>query len=261
MAEPRWRTLPVTPELPATTRKGYVAVDGIKIWYAVYGSGEPVIMLHGGLANSNYWGHQVPELAKSYQVIVMDSRGHGRSTRNADPFSYDRMASDVIALMDDLRVSKAAVIGWSDGAIIGLKLVIANPGRVSRLFAFAANSDPSGIYHLSDSRMFENYSQRTREEYEKLSPTPVEYDDFLEQMEKMWGSQPNITKSELRNLEHPIWVAAGDHDEIVRRTDTLFIAENIPGAGLLIQPEVSHFSHLQNPQEFTEDLFRFLRAH
>ncbi|WP_376743219.1 alpha/beta fold hydrolase [Ensifer canadensis] len=101
MAEPRWRTLPATPELPATTREGYVAVDGIKIWYAVYGSGEPVIMLHGGLANSNYWGHQVPELAKSYQVIVMDSRGHGRSTRNADPFSYDRMASDVIALMDD----------------------------------------------------------------------------------------------------------------------------------------------------------------
>lgn len=137
-AEPKWQTLPDTPELPETTQKGFVTVDGARIWYAAYGSGDSVIMLHGGLANSNYWGHQVRELAKSFRVIVMDSRGHGRSTRDNRPLTYDLMASDVIALMKHLNASKAAIIGWSDGAIIGLKLAISNPDQLSGLFAFGA---------------------------------------------------------------------------------------------------------------------------
>lgn len=177
-AEPKWQTLPDTPELPETTQKGFVTVDGARIWYAAYGSGDPVIMLHGGLANSNYWGHQVRELAKSFRVIVMDSRGHGRSTRDNRPLTYDLMASDVIALMKHLNASKAAIIGWSDGAIIGLKLAISNPDQLSGLFAFGANSHPSGLYDLSDSRIFERYLKRAREEYETLSSTPGEYDDF-----------------------------------------------------------------------------------
>jgi predicted alpha/beta-fold hydrolase len=79
-AEPQWLTLPPTPILPETMQSGIAAVNGIKIWYASFGDGEPVILLHGGLANSNYWGHQVRALQSRYRVIVMDSRGHGRST-------------------------------------------------------------------------------------------------------------------------------------------------------------------------------------
>ncbi|MDK1491892.1 alpha/beta hydrolase [Sinorhizobium sp. 7-81] len=217
-------------------------------------------MLHGGLANSNYWGHQVPELAKLYQVIVMDSRGHGRSTRDKQAFSYDLMRSDVIAVMDHLRVSKGAIIGWSDGAIIGLKLAMRNPDRVSGVFAFGANSDPSGMYDLSDSIVFDQYLQRTPDEYKDLSATPGEYNEFLHQMEAMWSSQPYMTKRDLRSIRIPVWVADGDHEEVIRRKDTLFIADNIPNSGLLIQPEVSHFSLLQAPQQFTEDVLRFLRA-
>jgi alpha-beta hydrolase superfamily lysophospholipase len=82
-AQPQWLTLPPTPSLPPALHSGTAPVNGIKIWYAEFGQGEPVILLHGGLANSNYWGLQVPVLAAKYRVIVMDSRGHGRSTRNA----------------------------------------------------------------------------------------------------------------------------------------------------------------------------------
>ena len=78
-AEPQWLTLPPTPSLPQPEESGLASVNGIKIWYATFGRGEPVIMLHGGLANSNYWGLQVPALATKYRVIAMDSRGHGRS--------------------------------------------------------------------------------------------------------------------------------------------------------------------------------------
>ena len=96
-------TLPPTPTLPKAAQSGTASVNGIRIWYAEFGRGEPVILLHGGLANANYWGNQVPALAKRYRVIVMDSRGHGRSTRDAQPFGYDLMASDVLALMDSLE--------------------------------------------------------------------------------------------------------------------------------------------------------------
>ncbi len=79
---PRWQELPPTPTLPQTDRSGTAPVNGIKLWYAVFGQGEPVVFLHGGLANADYWGLQVPAVAQHYQVIVMDSRGHGRSTRD-----------------------------------------------------------------------------------------------------------------------------------------------------------------------------------
>src|SRR5262245_58668244 len=109
-AEPQWLTLPATPTLPEAARSGYASVNGITIWYAVFGEGEPVLLLHGGLANSNYWGKQVPVLAKRYQVIVMDSRGHGRSSRDQQAFGYHLMASDVLGLMDFLMMYKAAVV-------------------------------------------------------------------------------------------------------------------------------------------------------
>src|SRR5215469_7534445 len=90
--EPQWLTLPPTPALPQGAQSSYAPVNGIKIWYATFGQGEPVILLHGGLANSNYWGNQVRALKSQYRVIVMDSRGHGRSSRADQPYGYDLMA-------------------------------------------------------------------------------------------------------------------------------------------------------------------------
>jgi pimeloyl-ACP methyl ester carboxylesterase len=174
-ATPRWLTLPSTPTLPRTEHSGTAPVNGIKIWYAEFGRGEPVILLHGGLANANYWGNQVPVLAKRHRVIVMDSRGHGRSTRDAAPFGYDLMAADVLALMDFLKIPKAAIAGWSDGAILGLDIAIHHPERVTRLFAFAANSDPGGVKDIGQSPVFTGFIARAQKEYERLSPTPDQY--------------------------------------------------------------------------------------
>ena len=141
--DPLWMTLPPTPALPQPQESGLAPVNGVKIWYATFGSGEPVILLHGGLAHAEYWGKQVPALAAHYRVVVMDSRGHGRSSRDARPFGYDLMTDDVVGLMGFLKIDKAAVVGWSDGAILGLDMALRHPERLSKLFAFAANSDPS----------------------------------------------------------------------------------------------------------------------
>jgi len=259
----QWLTLPPTPSLPHAAQSGYAPVNGVRIWYATFGPTanrvEPVILLHGGLANSNYWGNQVSELEKHYRVVVMDSRGHGRSTRDATPHGYDLMAADVIGLMDFLKIEKAAIVGWSDGAIIGLDIAMHRPERVSKLFAFAANSDPSGVADIAHSTVFNAYIARAEKEYERLSPTPRDYRAFLAQITRMWETQPNWTAADLQKITVPTWIVDADHDEAIKRENTEFMAANIPGAGLLLQPAVSHFSFLQDPAQFTTDVLHFLQ--
>ena len=257
-ADQQWLTLPPTPSLPKPAGSGYAPVNGIRVWYAAFGRGEPVLLLHGGLANSNYWGNQVPALAKSYRVIVVDSRGHGRSTHDEQPYGYDLMASDVLGLMDFLKLPKAAVVGWSDGAILGLDIAIHHPERLSKLFAFAANSDPSGVANIAQSTVFNAYIARAEKEYQVLSPTPDQYKSFVDQISKMWETEPHFTAEQLRVITVPTWIVDADHDEAIKRENTEFMANEIPDAELLLQPQVSHFSFLQDPRQFTDDVLHFM---
>ena len=256
---PQWLTLPPTPALPLASKSGAAPANGIRIWYAEYGQGEPVILLHGGLANANYWGNQVPELAKSYRVIVMDSRGHGRSTRDSRPFGYELMASDVLALMDYLAVQRAAIVGWSDGAILGLDIAIHHPERLTRLFAFAANSEPSAVKDVAQSPVFNQFIARAKTEYEELSPAPDAYKALLDEITGMWAAEPNFTVEQLRVIPVPVLIADGDHDEAIKRENIEFMANEIPNAGLLLLPGVSHFAFLQAPEQFNCNLLHFLR--
>lgn len=259
-AEPLWKTLPPTPALPHAAQSGYAPINGVRIWYAVYGQGKPIILLHGGLASSNYWGNQVPVLAKQYQVIVMDTRGHGRSTNDGKPYNYDVMAEDVVGLMDFLHIKQAAIVGWSDGAILGIKLSIHHPERIAKVFAFGANSDPSGTLDASDNPTFNQYANvRARQEYQVLSATPSAYNDFFEKIQTMWAAQPHFTKAEFKTIKTPIWIVDGDHDEGIKREDTEYLAANIPGAGLLILPNVSHFAFIQDPEQFNSNVQSFLK--
>src|SRR6266849_11189290 len=126
--------------LPVPNDQGSIQNEGARIWYATYGSGSPVILLHGGLGHSGNWGYQVPALIKSgYRAVLIDSRGHGRSTRDSRPFMYELMASDVLAVMDVLRLEKAAIVGWSDDACIALILAAKAPSRIAGVFFFGCN--------------------------------------------------------------------------------------------------------------------------
>jgi pimeloyl-ACP methyl ester carboxylesterase len=258
-AQPLWLQLPPTPGLPDAERSGHAPVNGIKLWYAVFGQGEPVVLLHGGLANADYWGLQVPVVARDRQVIVLDSRGHGRSTRDSRPYGYDLMADDVVALLDFLQIPKAAIVGWSDGGILGLDLAIRHPDRVTRVFAFAANTDPSGVVDgVEKNPTFAAFIARAGDEYRKLSATPGDYAAFVNAISKMWATQPHWTNPQLSAIKTPILVADGDHDEAIKRPHTEMIAARIPGAGLLILPWTSHFSFLQDPAQFTWHVQHFL---
>jgi pimeloyl-ACP methyl ester carboxylesterase len=208
---------------------------------------------------SDYWGHQVRALARRHTVIIMDSRGHGRSTRDTRPYGYDLMADDVVALLDTLHIAKADVVGWSDGAILGLDLAIRHPDRVGKVFAFAANTVTSGVQEgVEKTPVFARFIERARGEYAKLSATPGDYDAFVAQITRMWETEPNWTDAQLQSIRAQVMVVDGDHDEAIKRAHTEYIAATIPNAGLLILPNTSHFAFLQDPALFNAALLHFL---
>jgi pimeloyl-ACP methyl ester carboxylesterase len=259
LAAERWETLPPTPAPVATDRSGQAQVNGISIHYAIYGQGTPVIFLHGGLANTDYWGGQVPAVAARHTVILMDSRGHGRSNRDAQPYGYDLMADDVVALMDSLKIPKADIVGWSDGGILGIDLAIRHKDRVGKVFAFAANTVTSGVKEGVEKNLtFAAYIERAGREYEAYSATPKGYETFVDQISKMWAEQPNWSDAQLKAIDTPVLVVDGDHDEAIKREHTEYIAATIPHAGLLILPNTSHFAFLQDPRQFNFAILHFL---
>src|SRR5215204_663933 len=121
--------------LPESNEQGYAEHAGARIWYATYGSGPPVILLHGGLGHSGNWGYQVPALLEhGFRVVLIDSRGHGRSTRDGRPYTYEQLAADVVAVMDAVHLERAALVGWSDGACTALLLGATAATRVAGVF-------------------------------------------------------------------------------------------------------------------------------
>jgi pimeloyl-ACP methyl ester carboxylesterase len=224
MAAEPWQVLPPVPDLPPATAAGPVHVNDIEMWRAEFGpaGGEPLILLHGGLANANYFGAVIPFLVKAgFHVVAADSRGHGRSTRSAQPYSYELMASDVVAMLDALHIPKADLVGWSDGGIIGLVMAIHHPERLNRVFAFGANTVPDGLIPGFDKQgLFKTFEARAGTEYRRLSPTPGQYRGFLEQISRMWATQPNLGAAQLQAIRTPVVIADGRYDEAISRATT-----------------------------------------
>lgn len=258
-AEERWKTLPEPPAMPQATESGYAPVNGIQMYYAVYGAGDPILLIHGGLGHADIWANQVIELSKTHKVIVGDSRGHGRSTRDEKPYGYDLMASDYLALLDFLKVDKTALVGWSDGGIIGLDIAMSNPERLTKLFAQAANVTVDGVDPaVATNATFGTYIERMGKDYAKFSKTPDQYNAFVEQISKMWASEPAWTKEQLAAIKVPTAIVLGDHDEAITRVHTDYMAATIPGAKLIILKDASHFAMLQDPAGYTKAVLDFL---
>jgi pimeloyl-ACP methyl ester carboxylesterase len=258
-AEEIWQTLPEPPPMPAPVESGTAPVNNIQMYYAVYGQGAPVLLIHGGLGHADVWGFQVPALAETHKVIVADSRGHGRSTRSEKPFGYALMADDYLALLDHLGIDQVALVDWSDGGIIGLDIAIRHPERLSRLFAFAANYTPAGVKpSVANDPTFNAYIARAGEDYARLSPTPDEFDAFVAQISEMWATEPNYTKEQLKAITVPTVIFDGAHDEAIEPAHTAEMAELIPGAELIIMKDASHFAMWQQPDAFNTTVLEFL---
>ena len=211
------------------------------------------------MANSDYLSEQARALAPAHRVILVDSRGHGRSTRDQRPFGYDLMADDVVALLDTLKIDKAAIIGWSDGGIIGLDIAMRHPERVTRVFAFGANTSKSGLKEDFDKILLSQPiwsvpagNMRSSPQHRR-STSP-----FKSRSARCGKANRDWTDAQLRRIRIPVWVVDGEHDEGIKRDHTDYMAATIPGAQLLILSNVSHFAFLQDPVAFNKAILSFL---
>lgn len=250
-----------TTPLPVPTEQGYIENDGARIWYSTYGSGAPVVLLHGGLGHSGNWGYQLPDLTKNgYRAVLIDSRGHGRSTRDGRPYSYELMTSDVVAVMDVLHLEKAALVGWSDGACTALILAREAPSRVAGVFFFACNMDPTGLQEFvfrPDSALARCFA-RHRKDYRELSVTPDQFEEFVESVSLMQRTQPDWSARELAEVSVPVTIVQGENEEFIKREHAEYLARSIPNAELVVLDGVSHFAPLQRPERFNAAMLGFI---
>lgn len=260
-AEDQWLTVPPPAALPQPNEYGMAPINDIQMYYEVYNykGSDPVLLLHGGLGSTLNWGNQVPALMKTHKVIALDSRGHGRSTRSEQPFSYELMASDVLAMMDYLKLDKVSIIGWSDGGIIGLVLAMQHPERVKGLFAFGANYNVSGFNPTAETNPVVGVAMgMAAEQYQKLSATPGDFEAFVKQISGMWHSQPDFKPEQLGAIKVPTVIADGQYDEFILPAHTVELAKLIPGAKLVILPNLSHMAMWQDPAAFNKEMTAFL---
>ncbi|MFP3605432.1 alpha/beta fold hydrolase [Paraburkholderia sp. SIMBA_053] len=249
------------PPLPASNESGWVEHEGARIWYASHGNGTAVILLHGGLGHSGNWGYQVPALlAAGHRVVVIDSRGHGRSTRDARPYKYELMASDVLAVMDALALERAAIVGWSDGACVAMVLGMVAPQRVAGVFFFGCNMDPSGTKEFVATPVIDRCFSRHRQDYARLSATPDEFDAFVAAVSEMMKTEPNYFADDLARISVPVVIAQSEHDEFIKPEHAEYLAGVIPGAELNVLPGVSHFAPLQRPALFNKAMIAFVES-
>lgn len=247
--------------MPKADEIGFAPVNNIKLYYAIFNKNgkDPVFLLHGGFGSSAYWSGEVPLLSKTHKVIIVDNRGHGRSTTTDQPLSYNLMASDVLQLMDYLKIKNTSIVGWSDGGIIGLVLAIKYPERINKLFTFGANYNLEGYKsEPSDTSMAARFMKRALEDYRKISPTPDSFPALRKALGKMYSTEPNLDPEEIKTIKAPTVIACGQYEQFIKREHFEKLANLIPNAKLVILPNVSHGGPLQDPVSFHQAVMNLL---
>ena len=251
-----------TPPLPTPVRELRVAHAGASIWCGVYGAGPPVLLLHGAFNQAADWSRQIVALVDAgYGAIAVDNRGRGRSTLGTEPLSYALGAEEVFAVMDALALPAASIVGWSDGAIIGLTMAMRRPDRVVRVFAFGTVMHLDGLRPLDlDDPTLSRMFNRVKHDHARFSPEAERFDEIAQAVDRMTQAQPTYADAEIAAIRVPVAIVAGERDEFIRQEHTEHLAKVIPGAQLVILPGVTHFALLQRPGEFNRVMLDYLKA-
>ncbi|KAJ4162870.1 hypothetical protein NW754_014288 [Fusarium falciforme] len=262
---PIWQTLPPTPDLPSPINTKTTLINGVQLWMQKYNEhvgGIPIVMDHGGLGYSAYFGSVISRLvAKGHYVIAVDRRGHGRSTFNAnDVFTYDQMADDIHDQLAAAGVSKYNVVGWSDGAITTLAALI-NPTLavpIHKAFIFGGSANPEQTNAtFSDTAIFSEFVSRCRVEYAELQPN-ANFSVFANKVGTMEATLPQMTDEQLGTIDGSrVIIVGAEHEEAVNREVPEKLHKAIKGSKLEILPGVSHFAPLQDPDQFTKAVEKF----
>jgi pimeloyl-ACP methyl ester carboxylesterase len=234
-----------------STTGRYADIRGIKMYYEVYGKGEPLLFIHGNGGSINNFKFQAPYFSGKYKLIFADSRAQGKSIDKGDSISYEMMADDFNALLDILKIDSAFVIGWSDGGINALLLALRHPKKVKKLASTGANLwpdataiDPWLVKEMT--AMVNTFRIKNGEDRNRWKLT------------KMMVDQPNISLTQMKKITCPSLIIGGDHD-VLLPTHTAAIAEAIPNSYLWVLPNSGHSTLIYYKDEFNKTVMDFFK--
>jgi pimeloyl-ACP methyl ester carboxylesterase len=222
-------------------------IRGIKIYCEIYGSGKPLLMIHGNGGSIESFKNNIPYFSKKYKVIVADSRSQGKSKDMSDSLSFEMMADDEAALLDVLHIDSAYVLGWSDGGINALLLALRHPEKVIKLASTGANLWPDSTAIISS--LWEEEKITYDSSKNKHFATAEEKNDW--KLFLLDWFQPNITLNDLHSINCSSLIIGGDHD-LIKIEHTVLIYQNIPHAYLWIVPNSGHGTLIEHTDEFNK---------
>ena len=224
----------------------YADIRGFRMYYEIYGKGEPLLIIHGNGGSINNFLYQIPYFAKNYQVIVADSRSQGKSVDTKDSLSYEMMTDDLNALLDKLNVKSCDVIGWSDGGINGLLLAIRHPDKVKKLAITGANLWPDST--AVDPFVYK-WAMAENAKVKNMPASPQQKHDL--KLVHLLSFEPHITVNQLHTITCPVLVISGDHD-VILPAHTMVIAQSIPNSYLWIIPNSGHSTPIYKKEQFNK---------
>ena len=257
-------------------KKGYATVNGLKMYYEVYGSGKPLVLLHGAFNTINMaFGMLIPELSKNRQVIAVEMQGHGRTADIDRPFSFQSMAEDVAALLKYLKVDSADIFGYSMGGGIAWQLAIRHPQLVRKLVIASSvykyegwTPETRAILPILAPEMFEGTPLKT--EYDSLAPDPKHWPQFVNKMKQFVTTSYDFGAEKIRSIKSPTLIITGDGDGVLpehavemfrlRRGGYMIDFGPAPNTQLAIFPGTSHISVMMQTDWLLSMITPFLSA-
>jgi len=250
---------------------GYAPVNGIKLYYEVYGAGKPVILLHGAFMTIRAnWAGIIAELSKTRKVIAVEMQGHGHTAFSERKFELTTLASDVDGLMNYLKVDSADIVGYSMGGSVAYQLTIQNPQRVKKLIIISSTYKSTGwlpqvtaAFKMMKPEMFAESPMKTA--YDATAPDKTKWPKFIQQMLGFIGQEFNMGDSNIAKISSPVLIISGDNDGL----DKVELAKTyqllgggvsadmapMPKSQLAIVPSQSHVSVMMQ----TKTLLGFIR--
>ena len=245
-----------------TKAKGeYAPVNGLKMYYEIHGTGQPLVLLHG----SYVWATNYPTLAQGRQVILVDMQGHGRTADINRPFSFEQMADDTAALLKHLKIQPADVFGYGMGGTIGLALAIRHPGLVRRLAICSAayrpveESYPKDILDAFREMTPDKFAPKElKEPYDKMSPAP-NWKGLVAKIIQMEADFKGFSKEQMKAITAEVFIAVGDRYD-VSLEHIVEMHHLIPKSQLAVFPNSDHQLLFTNPDKMLPQIREFLNT-
>ncbi|MBT2563056.1 alpha/beta hydrolase [Pedobacter sp. ISL-68] len=254
---------------------GYAPVNGLKVYYEVYGEGKPLILLHGAFMTiETNWGQLIPELSKTRKVIAVELQGHGHTPFSDRKLDQAALASDVEGVMNHLKVDSADVVGYSMGGSIAYKLAIQSPKRVKKLVIISSTYKSTGwrpeiadAFKNMKPEMFANTPMKTA--YDAVAPDKTKWTKFIEQMIVFAGTTFDMGDANIAKITSPVLIIAGDNDGLdkveLSKTYQLLGGDkfadmgSMPKSHLAIVPGQGHVSLMMQTKTILAYLNDFLK--